>query len=228
MSAATPAIRARHARLGLATRAPLDRTTQAMLLRQLYMAHFEARRFRKAYDVSLQALSLKVLVDVAHQDAARAAQALGWSDDAIGHLRLAARRGPPSRRAFHHWCLGSALMLAGRPTEAASALARAARWGTTDRPLYRAHEAVARLRAGETVTGLRGTYDRLEKATCGQGYGRFVLGLLALHLGRVDDARRNLTAFVHRTRTARPAMVTALSGEIALAERTLAEMVLPS
>lgn len=199
-----------------------------MLLRQLYMAHFESRRFRKAYDVAIQALGLRVLIDVAHQDAARAAAALGWQDDAIGHLRLAARRGPPSRRAFHHWCLGSALMLAGRSGEAASALARAARWGTTDRPLYKAHEALARLRAGEAVTGLRATYDRLERATCGQGYGRFVLGMLAVHLGRLDDARKQLSAFLKRTRTARPAMVTALAPEIALAEQTLSGLVLPS
>lgn len=224
MAATSPAARGRHARLGLATRAPLNRTTHAMLLRQLYMAHFESRRFRKAYDVAIQVLSLRVLVDVAHQDAARAAMALGFTDDAIGHLRLAARRGPANRRAFHHWTLGSALFLAGRASEAASALDRAARWGTTERPLYQAHAALARLVLGEGAAAARGAYDRLERAPCGQGYGRFVLGMLAARLRKTTEARKHLEAFVRRTVAARPAMATALAGEVTAARAALDEL----
>ena len=83
MSARSSASRARFARLGLATRAPLDRTTHAMLLRQLYLSHFEARRFRQAHEIALQAITLNVLADVLHQDAARAALARGDLDVAI-------------------------------------------------------------------------------------------------------------------------------------------------
>jgi hypothetical protein len=40
MIARSPAARARWAQQGLASSAPLDTTTQAMLLRQLYLSHF--------------------------------------------------------------------------------------------------------------------------------------------------------------------------------------------
>src|SRR5262245_20539904 len=73
LAARTSGARARAARAGLASRLLADRTTQALLLRQLSIAYFESRRFRKAYEVALQALELRVLVDVVHQDAARAA-----------------------------------------------------------------------------------------------------------------------------------------------------------
>ena len=224
MGASTPGARARHARLGLATRAPLDRTTHAMLLRQLYMAFYERRRFRKAHEVAVQCLALRVMVDVVHHDAARACVALGLHDEAIGHLRLAARRGPPSRRAFHLWSLGSALMLLGRHAEAAAALDRASRWGTTDRPLYVAHAILARMLGGIPVTGARAAYDRLERAPCGQGYGRFVLGMLARELRRWDDARQLLEGFVKRAVEGRPAMALALAGEIALASSSIDSM----
>jgi len=106
--------RAKHAQLGLSARPRLDRTTQAMLLRQLYLAHFEARRFADALDVAGQLIRLQVLTDVAHQDAARACQALGDFHRATGHLRLAARSSPASSRAFHLWTLGGVLYLRKR------------------------------------------------------------------------------------------------------------------
>ncbi len=221
MAAPTPALRSRHARLGLATRAPLDKTTHAMLLRQLYMAQFESRRFKKAYEVALQTIELRVMVDVAHQDAARAALALGLPDEAIGHLRLAARRCPATRRAFHLWTLGSVLFLEGRDAEAASCFDRAARWGTTDKPLYQAQGALARLRRGEDVPDAADLLKALAKVPAGQGYGRFVLGQLAYHLRSWGEARKHLEAFVVRTREGRPGLTTSLAGELALAERTL-------
>ncbi|MGH7294296.1 MAG: tetratricopeptide repeat protein, partial [Polyangiaceae bacterium] len=114
MAAASPAARARWARQGLACRSPLDRTTQAMLLRQLYLSLYETRRFARALAVALQALELRVLDDVLHQDAARAALAAGDVDAAVAHLRMAARRGPASRRPFHLWTLGGTLFMAHR------------------------------------------------------------------------------------------------------------------
>ena len=81
--------RARRARKGLAAGASLDGTTQAMLLRQLYLSLFEERDFQRALEVATQALELGVMADVLRQDAARAALARGRS-----------RRGrrPPARR----------------------------------------------------------------------------------------------------------------------------------
>jgi tetratricopeptide (TPR) repeat protein len=147
ISARSASVRAKYARLGLSARARLDRTTQAMLLRQLYLAHFEARRFSEALDIAVQLIQLQVLADVAHQDAARACQALGDVDRAMGHLRLAARSCPASRRAFHLWTLGGLLYLEHRYGQAVSALTRAARWGTTDKPL--GHLALARCAQGD-------------------------------------------------------------------------------
>lgn len=224
MAARSAASRARWAKQGLATRAPLDRTTQAMLLRQLYLSHYEARRFRAALQAALQALDLDVLGDVLHQDAARAALALGDLDGAVSHLRIAARRGPPSRRPFHQWTLGSTLFMAHRYDEAIGALERAVRWGTRDKPLYRAHLALVRLASGERVSDLQSTIDELATAPCGQGYGRFVLGHLAYAAGAWPAAQRYLGAFMRRTAAARPSLAIALDAELRMARATLAKM----
>src|SRR5262249_39962230 len=151
-----------------------------------------------------------------HQDAARAAQALGDVEAAAGHLRLAARIGPAKRRAFHWWTLGSLYFLAGRFEGAISALTRAARWGTTDKPLYQGHLAVARCAMGEAVPDLPELIERLAEVPAGQGYGRFVLGQLAYYGHRWPEARRWLEAFVERSEGGRAALAIALDGEIAL------------
>jgi tetratricopeptide (TPR) repeat protein len=223
MGAATPAERARLARKGLATRAPLDRTTHAMLLRQLYLSYYEARRFAKALGIARQALELDVLPDVVHQDAARAALGDGDIETALAHMRMAARRSPASRRAFHLWTLGSILFLAQRYEEAIAALERATRWGTKAKPLYRAHLALARIAAGQRAGDLQETIDALAEAPCGQGYGRFVLGHLAYAAGEFRAARRYLNAFVRRTES-RGALGIALEGELSMARATLAKM----
>jgi tetratricopeptide (TPR) repeat protein len=224
MASRSPASRARWAQRGLACRAPLDRTTHALLLRQLYMSYYETRRFDRAKEVALQAIELDVLRDVFHEDAARADLALGAADDAVVHLRLAARRGPPSRRPFHMWTLGSVLFFNHRYAEAITALARAVRWGTTDKPLFRAHLALVRIAAGEQVEGLQATIDDLAAAPCGQGYGRFVLGHLAYATGSWESARPLLEAFVKRTEAAGAVRALALDAELRMARTTLAKM----
>lgn len=226
MIAKSPRARAMYARRGLATRGALDRTTHAMLLRQLYLSLFEVRRFRQAHDIALQALQLDVLADVLNQDAARAALADGDLDSALTHLRAAARRGPASRRPFHLWTLGSALFLAHRYDEAVAALSRAARWGTKDKPLYRAHLALARIAAGDTpvTSELQDTINQLAEAPCGQGYGRFILGHLAYAAGAWPAAKRYLEAFLKRTEASRPSLGIALEGEVKMTRSTLAKM----
>ena len=224
MAAKTAGMRARWAQRGLASRSPLDKTTQAMLLRQLYLSRFETRRFREAHDLALQAATLEVLTDVMLQDAARAALAAGNLDSAVAHLRAAARRSPASRRSFHLWTLGSTLFLLHRYPEAIAALTRATRWGTRDKPLYRAHLALARIAGGEPVDDLQETIDELSRAPCGQGYGRFVLGHLAYAGGEWGVAKRYLEAFVRRTAASRPAMSVALEPEVRMAKATLKKM----
>lgn len=224
IAAATPRSRRMWARRGLSLRAPLDRTIQSLLLRQLYLAYFEDRRFEKASEISEQLVALDILPDVAQQDAARARQALGDIDGAASHLRLAARVSPPSRRAFHFWTLGGLYFLAQRYNEAIAALTRAARWGTTDKPLYQGHLALARCAEGKPVADLARVIERLSDAPSAQGYGRFVLGHLLYYAGRAEEARRHLEAFVRRTTTGRAAMAIALDGEVARAKETLAAL----
>jgi tetratricopeptide (TPR) repeat protein len=195
-----------------------------MLLRQLSLALYEQHRFVRAREAALEALELGVMADVLHQDAARAAIAAGQLDAAVAHLRVAARVGPASRRPFHLWTLGSHLFLAHRYAEAAAALERAVRWGTRDKPLYRAHLALVRIAAGDGVEGLQGTIDELASAACGQGYGRFVLGHLAYAAGSWDLASRYLQSFLRRTEGAREAVGLTLAGEIEMARATLAKM----
>ncbi|MDP9152280.1 MAG: tetratricopeptide repeat protein, partial [Myxococcota bacterium] len=165
-----------------------------------------------------------VLVDVLHQDVARASLARGDVDHAVAHLRLASRRGPASRKPFHLWTLASVLFFAHRYSDAMSALARALRWGTRDKPLYRAQLALVRVAAGERVDDLQERIDELASVPCGQGYGRFVLGHLAYAAGAWDAARRYLGAFVRRTEEARPALAIALDSELQMARATLAKM----
>ena len=192
-----------------------------MLLRQLYLSHMEARRFAEALEVAEQMVACNVMADVARQDAARACLGLGDDQSAIQHLRLASRVSPAARRAFHLWTLGSVLYLNGRPRDAVGALERAARWGTTDKPLYLAQALLARLAAGERVDGLDRAREELEESACGQGYGQFVLGELAFQDKDYEAARQFLTAFVRRTTGGRVALEVALAAEIQRARRLL-------
>ena len=224
IAARTAGTRLKHARTGLAYHGPLDPTVHAMLLRQVYLALFETRRFEEALDVARQATSLNVLADVLHHDAARAAFAAGAVEGAVQHLRVASRCGPPARRSQHLWTLGSTLFLVQRYPEAIAALIRAARWATREKPLYRAHLALARLAAGETVADLQEITDALAQAACGQGYGRFVLGHLAYAAGEWTIAQRYLEAFVRRCTVGRTAMGIALEAELRMARATLAKM----
>jgi tetratricopeptide (TPR) repeat protein len=192
-----------------------------MLLRQLYLSHMEAGRFHDALEIASQMIECDVMPDVARQDAARACLGLGDSEAAVDHLRIASRVSPAARRAFHLWTLGSVLYLNGQPRQAIGALERALRWGTTDKPLYAAQVALARLAAGEVVTDLDELREALSDSACGRGYGQFVLGELAFSAGDFEEARRYLTGFVRRTSAGRVALSVALSGEIRRAERLL-------
>jgi hypothetical protein len=224
MSARTPAARARWAQRGLAWRGPLDRTVHALLLRQVYTTHYEGARFGQAAEIAAQALELGVMVDVFREDAARAAMGLGDVDAAVAHLRIAARCGPPSRRPFHLWTLGSVLFLAHRYAESMAALTRAVRWATHNKPLFRGHLALVRIAAGEQVDDVQSTIDELSASPCGQGYGRFVLGHLAYAAGAWDVARAFLDAFVRRTEGGGVAKALSLDGELKMSRATLAKM----
>jgi tetratricopeptide (TPR) repeat protein len=210
MEASTARSRGIWARRGLASRHRIDRTVQAMLLRQLYLAHFEQRHFKAALEVAEQAAELDVLPDVVQHDLARALVALGDIDGAVSHLRLAARVGPASRRAFHWWTLGSILYVAGRFED------------------YQGHLALAQRALGLAPADLGELYERLEAVPAGRGYGRFVLGLLADLRGHRELATRHLEAFVVRSTEGRTALAIALEGEVALARSVLLRLARPA
>lgn len=217
-------VRADCARRGLRTKGAEDATLRAMLLRQLYLANMEDRKFRIALERAVQLIDLGVMSDVARQDAARACLGLNRVEEAVGHLRVAARVSPASRKAFHYWTLGSIYYLVDRFDEAVTALTRATLWGTTDKPLYRGQLALARRAAGQHVPELEALRDALDDAPCGQGYGKFVLGELALCLGDRDEAAACLGSFVRRTSAGRIALQVALERELAKARQLLGEL----
>ncbi len=221
IAAKTATTRAKYARLGLSTEQPLDRTTQSLLLRQLYLSYFESENFEKALEIAEQILALGIMLDVCRQDMARTLLSLGQLDAAVEHLRLAARAAPASRRSFHWWTLGSVLYLAGRLEEAEGALRRAVRWGTTARPLYDAQLALIQLEMGQSVADVDDVVERLEEAPCGQGYGRFALGMLCLRAGFASKGEHYLRLFLKRLHQGRKATALSLSGEIAIAQEQL-------
>ena len=116
------------------------------------------------------------------------------------------------------------LFLAQRYPEATAAMERAVRWGTKDRPLYRAHLALVRIAAGDPVDDVQASIDELAAAPCGQGYGRFVLGHLAYAASEWAVSRRYLEAFVRRSEGGRPALAIALEGEARMARATRSKM----
>ncbi len=105
------------------------------------------------------------------------------------------------------------MYLTGHHREAAGALLRASRWGTTEKPLYLAQAALARHAAGEAGSELAQHRERLADAPCGQGYGQFVLGELCYLTSDFAAARQYLRLFIKRTTSGRVALEVALSGE---------------
>jgi hypothetical protein len=74
---------------------------------------------------------------------------------------------------------------------------------------------------GDRLNDLESTMVELASASCGRGYGSFLLGHLAHATGQRALARRYLRAFIRRTETARPALAIALAGELRMARATL-------
>ncbi|MCL2825550.1 MAG: tetratricopeptide repeat protein, partial [Polyangiaceae bacterium] len=97
IGAQNPCERERLAREGLALCKPRDWMTRALLIRQLYIAHMERGEYSEALACARKVVELRVLDDVGHQDASRVLVAMNETDQAVGHLRMAARCGPPHR-----------------------------------------------------------------------------------------------------------------------------------
>lgn len=238
-SAESAGARAKYATRGLA-QAGADRTTRAMLLRQLYLSQMEAECFDEAAATAQSVAELGVLSEVAFQDWARAELGRGQLQVAISLVRQAARSAPASRRSFHWWSLGCLLYGEGQSARAADAFEKALRWAKGSRPLYRAQLALARSEPAwqgqGSCFGAAGEREPVEPhwgslrselaaADCGRGYGQYVLGLLAdrQHDGRA--ARHYLSAFCERVGAGRVALRVGLKGELDQARSLLTRSV---
>ncbi len=225
LQAESPRERARHARRGLeAPPEELAPDTRVLLLRQVYLAYLESRRFRQAAEVAMQMARVGPLRDVAHHDASRALSALGDLPAAIAQQRLAARASPPERRSFHYWSLGTLLHFTGDREGAISAMRRGERWAHLDRPLLRAHRAWLRLEAGQPVRGLQNIISELESAKCREGYGQLVLGMRRNWMGDRQRAAVHLRAFLRRNAAADVGKAVTLREELRRARLVLAEI----
>lgn len=198
--------------------------TEVLLLRQLYLAHLDAHRFRHAADLALRAAGVGPLADVLRHDASRALAALGELDAAIEQQRWAARVSPAERRSFHYWALGTLLHHAGQYQAAISAMTRGERWAHADRALLRAHRAWICLEAGEPVEQLGSIVSDLERSKTGGGYGQLVLGMLSYRVGDLRRAAVHLRAFLRRNADADSAKAITLREELRRARSVLAEL----
>lgn len=221
IAAPDPAARARLATAGLG-HPDLDLDTRYVLLRQLYLARFAQRQYRRAIALVQQMLETGTLPDLAHHDAARALQALGDLPAAIREQRLATHAAPSARRSFHYWSLATLMHFAGDVDGALVALGHGLRWARRDRPLLRAHAAYIRLDAGRAAPALAGIVASLQRAKCREGYGQYLLGMLGWHMGDLRRATLHLRAFLTRNADADEAKAATLREELRRARLMLA------
>jgi len=202
----------------------LDGDTHVLLLRQVYLAHLELGQLDDAADTAEAMAAIGPLRDVAYTDLARARQALGDTSGAIEAQRLAARNAPPDRRSFQLWSLATLQHFAGDHDAARDSLGRGLRYATDDRPLLRAQDAWVALETGELVEDLEDIRQTLANARCGQGYGQFVLGMIAHELGDLPAAMTHLRAFLRRNARVDVAKGITLREELRRARAVLASL----
>ncbi|MBK6811235.1 MAG: tetratricopeptide repeat protein [Sandaracinaceae bacterium] len=219
-----PEQRQQAAERGLALGPGVTRDTQVLLLRQLYLAHVELRQLRRAAEIATRAAALGPLQDIAWHDASRALSALGEGHEALLTPRRAARSAPPERRSFQLWGLATLQHHAGDVDAALATLQKAMRSAQRDRALLRAHAAYIRLDAGRPARNLRRTLDTLRASPNAEGYGRFLLGMIAHLMGDQREAIVHLQAFLRRNADAGLAKELTLREELRRARAVLAKI----
>jgi tetratricopeptide (TPR) repeat protein len=183
----------------------IEPETRLLLLREIYRAHLHARRLRSAHAVARKMIRLGVAQEIAHVDLARACATLGWWHRAAQAYRIAARNAPAARRAMHWASVAVTLHHARQYADALSALERAVRWSLSTRPLHRAYMALVQLDSGrrvDEIDNLTEIVSELECARCGEGFGRYVLGLL--HAAQGSRARDQAPQGVREAQRRRP------------------------
>ena len=202
-----------------------DQELKALLWRQVYLGRAEAHDWTEALCIAEKIIEFEVLGDLARQDAARAASALGAYEPALGHLRIAARIAPVERRAFHLSALGSMLRFGGRPESSVEAYEAALRWASGLRPLYRAQLELARRAANDVPqNSLEELEQQLFESKERVGYDDWVRGELRYLLKDYANAKILLKDFVERQADASPLKIASLRLELLHAQRLLSQI----
>jgi len=221
-----PAEREELARRALAiddpTRTP---ETDFLLLRQLYLVELERDRFDAALAIADAMVKTGRFVDLAHNDRSRAFSARGDANAAIDAQRHALEAAPRERRSFHGFFLATLLHSAGELDDALAVIARAERVAGRDRPLVRALGAYLRLEAGLAVPRLSQIVRELSESRSREGYGQYLLGMLAHHIGDRPRATAHLRAFLRRNAAIDRAKLLTLRDELHRARSVLADSV---
>lgn len=216
--------RATFARAGLDLAAHILPDTHVLLLRQLYLAQLEERNLGGAEETALQMTQIGPLSDIAHHDLARVLFSLDREEEAIRHQRLAYRRSPAARRSFHLWSLATYQHYSGKPEAALASLRRAERWAAQDRPLIVAHGAYVELDVGGAPEGLQEIISDLEGSEAREGYGQYLLGMIAALVGDAGRAETYLRAFLRRNARIDVAKALSLAEELRRARSALARL----
>lgn len=202
----------------------LSLDTKMLLLRQAYLAFVELHQLRRAVEIADEMVATGELVDIALHDKARALQALADMPGAIDAQRLAARRAPAKRRSFHLWGLATLLHFAGDPEGAVATVRRGLRASTRDRALLKAHLAYVELERGQAVEDLAGVMEELADSPSREGYGRYLMGMIAWELGDAPRAAVHLSAFLRRNAAIDEAKRLTLREELRRARLVLAKI----
>lgn len=225
LRAKKPEARMASARAGLGfPEDAIEADTKVLLLRQLYIGQLELHLFRAAIDTAKEMAKVGPLKDIALHDRSRAEQAMGDVPAAIASQRLAARHAPAERRSFMLWSLATLQHFYGDVEGALGTLDKGLLIARDDRPLLKAHAAYICLENDEAVEDLAKVRSELGAAKCGEGYGQYILGMIAIHMGDESVAAAHLRAFLRRNARLDPAKALTLREELRRARLTLAKL----
>jgi len=194
-----------------------------LLLRQLYLAHLDEEALDEALSIAEQMVRVGPMQDIAHHDRGRVHVARGDLRKAIEAQRLAARHAPPSRRSFHSLALAQFQHFAGDSEFSLRTLEKAQRWSLGDRALVRGFRAYVELETDRVPEGLEATRRALNASPMREGYGQFVLGMIAWHLGDKRMATVHLRVFLRKNASADKAKAATLREELKRARKVLSQ-----
>lgn len=225
LRARTVASRAEWARRGLAAEDDeLDPEIQFLLVRQLYLVHVEEDQLARALEMAAQMLAIGPMRDLAQHDRARVLWARGDARQAIEAQRHAARLAPPDRRSFHALALATFQHFHGDVAGSLRSLERAERWSHRDRVLVRAYRVVVELGDDRVPEGLEEVRAALAASPLREGYGQYLLGIIAFELGDRRRAAVHLRAFLRKNAAVDRAKELTLREELRRARLALAEI----